>query len=38
MLGEIVGYILGAASGILIMAILSGRLDDRAERKNKKSR
>ena len=31
----IVSFVLGSAAGILIMAILSGRLDDRMEQKKR---
>lgn len=36
MLMGLVCFLLGAAFGIVMMAILSGRLDDRMEQKNKK--
>ena len=35
MLGMIVSFLLGAITGILAMAILSGRLDDRTEQKKR---
>ncbi len=34
----ILAYLIGNAAGIVEMAILSGRLDDRMERKKKKGR
>lgn len=34
----VIAYLIGNAAGIVEMAILSGRLDDRMERKKKKGR
>ena len=37
MVGFLIGLLLGAIAGIVGMAILSGRLDDWMEQKNKKN-
>ncbi len=38
MITFLVGCVLGSLAGIMIMAILSGRLDDRMEMKKRKGR
>lgn len=38
MLMGLVCFVLGACAGVVMMAILSGRLDDRMEQKKKKGR